>query len=132
MDEAAVRRALDHYLSHSAAGDEDTAHEIYAENAVLEFPQSGERFEGVGNFLPWRRHYPAQVEYDVQRLRGAGDVWTAELLIRYDGGPWSHGIDILQFRGDKVTAESIYVFEGWDAPDWRSEWWASVPHRPGV
>ena len=131
MEEAAVRKALDHYLSHSAAGDEATAHEIYLEDAVLEFPQSGERFEGVGNFLPWRQQYPAQVEYEVQRVRGSGDVWMAELLIRYDGGTWNHGIDILEFRGDKVAAESIYVAEGWDAPAWRAQWWATPPRRPG-
>ena len=131
MDEAAVRQALDHYLSHSSAGDEDTAHEIYVEDAVLEFPQSGERFEGVVNFLPWRRRYPAQVEYEFRRLRGSGDVWTAELLIRYDGGPWNHGIDILEFRDGKVAAETIYVAEGWDAPDWRAQWWAAPPRRPG-
>jgi hypothetical protein len=30
--------------------DEDAAHEIYHRDAVLEFPQPGERFEGVENF----------------------------------------------------------------------------------
>ena len=24
----------------------------------------------------------------------------------------------------------IVVFEGWDAPDWRSQWWAAPPRRP--
>jgi hypothetical protein len=75
--------------------------------------------------------YPAAVEYEVRQLRGSGDVWIAELLIRYDGGPWNHGLDILEFRGDKVAAESIYVFQGWDAPDWRSKWWAAPPRRAG-
>jgi hypothetical protein len=97
---------------------------------VLEFPQSGERFEGVASFLPWRRQYPAQVEYEVRRLRGSGHVWIAELLIRYDGGPWSQAIDVLEFRDDEVAAESVYVFEGWDAPDWRAQWWAGRPGRP--
>ena len=30
--------------------DVDRAHKIYHDDAVLEFPQSGERFEGVANF----------------------------------------------------------------------------------
>ena len=60
MDATAARAALDHYLSHSAAGEEEKAHGIHHEDAVLEFPQSGERFEGVGNFLPWRSQYPAR------------------------------------------------------------------------
>jgi SnoaL-like domain len=131
MDEQSVRAALNHYLEHSAAGDEDTAHSIYHQDAVLEFPQSGERFDGVAHFLPWRRQYPAKVEYAIDRISGQGDVWVGELRVRYDGGPWNYAIDLLEFRGDKVAHESIYVTDGWDAPDWRSQWWASPPRPSG-
>jgi hypothetical protein len=82
MTEEAVRAVLAHYLSHSAAGDEQAASTIYREDAVLEFPQSGERFEGVDHFLPWRREYPARIEYELDRVRGRDDVWVAELRIR--------------------------------------------------
>ena len=125
MDETGVRAALAHYFDHSAAGQEDVAHEIYADDAVLEFPQSGERFEGVPNFREWRRRYPAtKVDFDVRRVRGRDDVWVVELRARYDGGPWNYGVDILEFRADKVARETIYVMDGWEAPEWRSEWWA--------
>ena len=88
MDESGVRAALEHYFDHSAAREEDVAHEIYVDDAVLEFPQSGERFDGVENFKEWRRQYPAtKVEFDVRRVRGGGDVWVVELRVRYDGGP---------------------------------------------
>jgi hypothetical protein len=131
MDETAVRATLQHDLDHSAAGEEDVAHEIYREDAVLEFPQSGERFEGVEDFREWRRRYPAtKVEFDVRRVRGEGDVWVVELRIRYDGGPWNYGIEILEFRDRKVARETIYVMDGWEAPEWRSEWWAEPPHPP--
>jgi hypothetical protein len=131
MDETAVRATLQHDPDHSAAGEEDVAHEIYREDAVLEFPQSGERFEGVENFREWRRRYPAtKVEFDVRRVRGEGDVWVVELRIRYDGGPWNYGIEILEFRDRKVARETIYVMDGWEAPEWRSEWWAEPPHPP--
>ena len=91
MDEQSVRAALEHYIRHSAAGDEDRASEIYSEDAVLEFPQSGERFEGVGNFREWRRNYPAEVELEIVRVRGRDDFWVVEVRARYDGGPWNHG-----------------------------------------
>ena len=55
MDEAGVRAALKHYFDFSAGRQEDVAHEIYLDDAVLEFPQSGERFDGVENFREWRR-----------------------------------------------------------------------------
>jgi hypothetical protein len=130
MTEEAVRAALLHYLDHSAAGDEETASTIYHADAVLEFPQSGERFEGVDHFLPWRREYPAAtIEYALDRLRGSDDVWVAELRIRYDGGPWQYAVDVLEFDGDLVRRESIYVAEGWPAPDWRAPWRAAPPRE---
>ncbi|MGY1689508.1 nuclear transport factor 2 family protein [Geodermatophilus sp. SYSU D01105] len=126
MDEATVRAALLHYLDASAAGDEDTASEIYAEDAVLEFPQSGERFEGVANFREWRRQYPAsRIDYALDRVRGGGDVWVAELRVSYDGGPELRGVDVLEFDGGRVTRETIYVADPWEPPAWRARWRAA-------
>jgi hypothetical protein len=126
MDEASVRSALQHYFDRSAAGEEDVASEIYTRDAVLEFPQSGERFEGVENFLPWRRDHPAtSIDVDIRRVRGRDDVWVVELGIRYDGGPWAFGVDVLEFRGERVSRETVYVMDGWAAPDWRAAWRAA-------
>jgi hypothetical protein len=131
MDETGVRAALTHYFDFSAVHDEGVAHEIYLDDAVLEFPQSGERFDGVANFKEWRQQYPATtVDFDIRRVRGAGDVWVVELRVRYDGGTWNYGVEILEFRGDKVARESIYVMEGFPAPEWRSPWWAEPPYPP--
>ena len=129
MDETGVRAALTHYFDFSAVHDEGVAHEIYLDDAVLEFPQSGERFDGVANFKEWRRQYPAtKVDFDVRRVRGAADVWVVELRVRYDGGPQMYGVEILEFSGDKVAGETIYVMDAFEAPEWRSAWWAVTPH----
>ncbi len=98
------------------------AHALYHDDAVLEFPQSGERFEGVANFREWRSQYPAAVEFQVRRISGSGDVWVRELSLRYDGGPWMLGVAALEFRGDRIALERIYVTEPWPAPDWRAQW----------
>jgi ketosteroid isomerase-like protein len=105
-----------------AGTDQDIAHEYYADDAVLEFPQSGERFEGVANFKAWREQYPEPVEFRTVSIRGDGDVWVVENLISYDGQPWQPTVNILEFRGDKVVRESIYITETWPAPAWRAPW----------
>ncbi|MGY1731367.1 nuclear transport factor 2 family protein [Geodermatophilus sp. SYSU D01045] len=125
MDEQSVRAALEHYVRHSSAGDEDRASEIYHEDAVLEFPQSGERFEGVANFREWRRDYPARVDLEVVRVRGRDDFWVVEVRARYDGGPWMYGPAVYEFRGDRVARETIYIGEAWEAPEWRARWRAA-------
>src|SRR5918994_6081692 len=117
MDQESARAASQHYLDCSAAGDEDRAHEVYLEHAILEFPQSGERFEGIPNFREWRRDYPAKVELEIRRIRGGGDVWTAEVAVSYDGGPRNYGVSSLEFRGDKIARETIYYAEAFKAPE---------------
>jgi hypothetical protein len=121
MDDAARREQLARHWEY-AASDQDVAHEIYHEDAILEFPQSGERFVGVANFREWRRQYPAQVEFKIRDLRGGGAFWVGETSLSYDGGPWHLGVAILEFRGDKVAHETIYVTEPWEAPEWRKLW----------
>lgn len=121
MDETTILAALRRHWEH-AGTDQEIAHEIYHEDAVLEFPQSRERFVGRANFKAWRSIYPASVEFRIRRLRGQGDLWVAENSISYDGGPWNYTCSILEFRGDKVARETIYITQGWDPPEWRARW----------
>jgi ketosteroid isomerase-like protein len=126
MDEAERRALIRRYWENTANDqDQDITHEIYHDDAVLEFPQSGERFEGVANFKEWRSQYPASVTLEMRDLRGRGDLWVVEGSISYDGGPSQPAVNILEFRGDKVARETIYVTEPWEAPEWRARWRAA-------
>lgn len=124
MDDAARQAALRRHYEY-VGDDQERAHEIYHDDAILEFPQSQERFEGKANFIVWRKIYPAAVELNVWRLRGQGTIWVVESSIRYDGGPWHSAYSIHEFRGDKVARETIYIAEGWEAPEWRAPWRAA-------
>ena len=119
MDEATVKAMLE---QHFTSGDPHRSHEMYHDDAVLEFPQSGERFVGVENLREWRSNYPASTTVEFREIRGRDDLWVVELSISYDEGPRNFGVTILEFRGDKIGRESIYVGEGWDPPEWRAEW----------
>ena len=54
--------------------------------------------------------------------RSHGELWVIELLVSYDGRPPMFGVSVVQFRGDKISRESIYAMEGFEAAAWRSEW----------
>nr|AIA10835.1 unknown Function [uncultured bacterium] len=126
MDDAKRMEVLRRHWD-NAGTDQDITHEIYHGDAVLEFPQSRERFVGKENFKAWRKIYPASVEFKIRRIRGRGDLWVAEISIRYDGGPWQFGCSILQFRDEKVARDTIYIAQGWEAPEWRAPWRAAWP-----
>jgi hypothetical protein len=113
-------------VSHLAiAGiDRDTAHEMYHEDAVLEFPQSGERFLGKANIQGFRERYPAPVAFEPRELRGNGDLWLMEGRAFYNGDragalyfAW-----ILEFRDGLVQRETIYFADPFAAPEWRRPW----------
>jgi hypothetical protein len=88
----------------------------------LEFPQSGERFDGRATITEWRSQYPAKVGYRLQRVTVRDDLAVVELTAQYDDGPTRYGVAVLEFRDDKIAKERIYVMDGWDAPDWRARW----------
>ena len=131
-DESKVREIVRRYFEHVGA-DVDYADEIYHDDAVLEFPQSGERLEGAATFTEWRRQYPADVDkmrFRVRRVTVRADLAVVEISATYDGISWLQGVQLLDFRGDKVARERIYVAEAWEAPEWRAPWRADTPADP--
>jgi SnoaL-like domain len=124
MDEPGVRAMFEEHFALSRT-DPAAAHGIYHDDAVLEFPQSGERFEGVESFRDWRSDYPASTTFELGEIRGRGDVWVIELKVRYDDGPWNFGVSIHEFRGDRIARETIYYAEPFEPPEWRARWRAA-------
>lgn len=128
MDDGTARVMIrDHFAA--AGKDEVLAMEIYAGDAVLEFPQGGERIRGTANILAFRTAYPASLDFEMRRTIGSGDLWVNEYTIRYDGKP-SHVVGIMEFREGKVVRETIYVTEPWEPPAWRAQWVEPMAPEP--
>jgi SnoaL-like domain len=121
MDAATVRAMLEQHFE-SAGSDPDRAHAMYDDDAVQAFPQSGEHFVGVESFREWRSSCPASTTVAFRSVRGADELWVAELSISYDEGPPNFGVSILELRDEKIARGSIYVAEGWEPPESRARW----------
>jgi ketosteroid isomerase-like protein len=120
MDETAARKLIrDHFQA--AGRDELVACEIYADDAILDFPQGQERIRGKANILAFRTAYPASLDFEVRRTIGCGDLWVNEYTIRYDGTP-NNVVGIMEFRDGKVVRETVYVAAPWEPPTWRARW----------
>jgi ketosteroid isomerase-like protein len=116
-----IRAALDQHWAASDAGDSDAEHRIYHEDAVLEYPQSGERTRGRRNIQNQRASQPSQKRFTVRRIIGGGDLWITEFILTYDGKP-SYTVSIMEFRGDQVARETQYFADPFVAPGSRAQW----------
>jgi ketosteroid isomerase-like protein len=116
-----IRAALDQHWAASDANDFETEHLIYREDAVLDYPQSGERTRGRHNIQCQRASQPSQKRFTVQRIIGGGDLWVTELILTYDGKP-SYTVSIMEFTGDKVARETQYFADPFVAPAFRAKW----------
>ncbi len=107
MDENEIRNALDRHWAKSDANDFDAEHDIYCEDAVLEYPQSGERSRGLHNIQASRVAQPNAKRFRVRRIVGAGDLWVTEFILTYDGRP-SYAVSVMEFLDGKVARETQY------------------------
>jgi ketosteroid isomerase-like protein len=121
VDEQYARQLIaDHFAV--AGRDEVAAAEIFADDAVIEWPQSGERIVGKPNIVALHEAAPVRIDIDVGRTSGCGDLWVTEATIRYDGARLTHAVFIMEFRDGRVVRERDYFGEPFDPPAYRSEW----------
>jgi len=107
VDEDRIREALDRHWVASDANAFDVEHDIYWDDAVLEYPQSGERIRGRHNIQASRVAQPSNKRFKVRRIVGAGDLWVTEFILTYDGKP-SYTVSIMEFQDGKVARETQY------------------------
>jgi hypothetical protein len=110
MNGQTVQAALERHWAASDASDFEAEHEIYREDAVLEYPQSGERIRGRRNIQESRTVQPNTKRFAVRRMTGSGDLWVTEFVLSYDGVP-SYVVSIMEFRDGLVARETQYFSE---------------------
>ena len=119
--EKQIRAALDQHWAASDANDFDTEHRIYLDDAVLEYPQSGELTRGRSNIQGQRASQPNKKRFSIRRIIGSGELWVTEFILTYDNKP-SHTVSIMEFKGDKVARETQYFADPFVAPAFRAKW----------
>jgi len=127
MEDAQIREALDAHWRASASGDADAEHAIYADDAICDYPQSGERILGRKNLQALRSHHPGKPSgFKVKRMLGNGNLWVTEYTIIYQGQS-AYTVSIMEFCDDKVIHETQYFADAFDAPAWRKQWVTQIP-----
>ena len=96
-----LRAALQRHWAASDSDDFAAEHEIYEDDAVLEYPQSGERIRGRRGIQESRMAQPNKKRFTVRRLQGNRSLWVSELVVTYDRQP-SYVVSIMDLEGEKV------------------------------
>ena len=107
MDDQTVQAALKRHWEASDAGEFDAEHAIYREDAVLDYPQSGERIRGRRNIQESRFLQPDKKRFTVRRMVGRGDLWVTEFTLSYNSRPF-YAVSIMEFQGGLVAHETQY------------------------
>lgn len=121
MDDHEIREALNRHWTASDANDFEVEHDIYRDDAVLEYPQSGERIRGRRNIQSSRAAQPNRKRFTVRRMIGAADLWVTEFVLTYDGRP-SYTVSIMEFVDGKVARETQYFSDPFEPGPSRAQW----------
>jgi hypothetical protein len=121
MTDDDVRDALGRHWAASDINDFAAEHEIYRTDAVLEYPQSGERIRGRGHIEASRAAQPNAKRFTVRRVLGAGDLWVSELVMTYDGQP-NYVVSVMEFEDGEVVRETQYFSDPFEPGPSRAQW----------
>lgn len=120
--EEEIQEALNAHWHASATGNINAEHDIYDDDVICEYPQSGERIFGRNNLQALRGHHPGKPSgFNVRRIVGKGDLWITEYTIIYQERS-AYTVSIMEFRNGKVIHETQYFADSFEAPEWRSQW----------
>ena len=126
--DADIRARIQEHWEAAERGDIDAEHAIYAAGAVLDYPQSGERFRGRSRIQAQRGGHPAERHFTILRIMGGGDLWVSECVITYGGVP-TYSVSVMEFTDGLVTHETQYFADPFQAPPWRAALAEPMPGR---
>ena len=128
--------------------DWDRLGDVFTADAVLEYPQSGERFRGLRNIRSQFEFYPAlepgtsELEeviggstyaltpsYTVIEVEGSGTAGTSIVRVRYPDGSLWYAVNINELRDGRIARSRTYFAPDFDPPDWRAQW-REAPSTP--
>jgi len=124
--EVDIRARIQQHWEASESGDLDAEHAIYAADAILDYPQSGERFRGRSKIQAQRGGHPAERHFTIRRILGCGSLWVSECTITYDGVP-TCSVSVMEIADGLVTHETQYFADPFPAAPARAALAEPIP-----
>jgi hypothetical protein len=92
-------------------------------DAVVDWPNTGERMRGRENYLAVQREYPEGWHIEVLRLVDGGDVVVSEIRVDQAGKRF-FAVSLFELSGGTFVRAVEYGSDGEPAPapEWRAPW----------
>ncbi|HWP93101.1 MAG TPA: nuclear transport factor 2 family protein [Thermodesulfobacteriota bacterium] len=122
MSDAENRTTVEALIAAINGNDRPALDNVFAEDAVIEWPQSGERINGGQNRREIYNRFPSLPKVTPRRITGRGDLWVLEASLDYGDGEPYQCVFIFEMRDGKIAREVGYWSKPFPAPDWRAPW----------
>jgi ketosteroid isomerase-like protein len=116
------RQVVERLIATINAKNVDGMDELFHDDAVMDWPQSGERIVGAENRRGVYHAFPALPTITPRRMTGDEDLVVAEATLDYGDGAVFQTVFIFELRDGKIAKETAYWSQPFPAPDWRAEW----------
>ena len=121
VSEQQNRDALERYFEAFERRDLDAFAELFHDDYVEEYPQSGERIRGKQNARAVNENYPGLPSLINRSYNISGNLGVMEMTLEYDGDR-VHACEIVEFEEGKIKRARTYFAEPFEAPQWRAQW----------
>ena len=122
MSEEANRRVVERLLAALDAGRVEEMDELFHDDAVMEYPQSGERIVGAENRRGVYGNFPGLPTFTPREIRCVGDLVVAEATLTYGADARYESVFVFELRDGKIARETAYWSEPFEPPEWRAQW----------
>jgi hypothetical protein len=126
MGEAENRRAVERLVEGLNAKNVAIMNEVFVDDSVMSWPQSGEVVRGRQNRQAIYGAFPALPTITPYRMIASGDLVVAEAVLDY-GGDAYQVVFIFECSDGRIARETAYWSKPFPAPEWRAQWVERVP-----
>ncbi len=122
MSESANRATLEALVNALNASDLEALDNVFTDDVVMEWPQSGERIVGGQNRREVYSRFPSLPHVTPRRITGSGALWVVEASLDYGDGDPFQCVFVFEMRDGLIAKETGYWSKPFPAPDWRAPW----------
>ena len=122
MSEADNRRAVDRLFDGLNAKNVEVMNEVFTDDSVMAYPQSGEVIVGSANRQAVYHARPGLPSIAPYRTIASGDIVVAEAILDYGDDDLYNTVFIFECRDGRITRETAYWSKPFPAPEWRAGW----------